>query len=81
MAWRTSVAGRDAPSLPSPTGLTTAADALFRDYLSNTTPTEERDVDFCVPSTMLPAMFTKWQLVFAPLNGPVQIDLALAAPR
>lgn len=61
--------------------MSTPSLAPFRAYLSNTNAREERDVDFCVPSTMLPSLFTKWQLVFAPLNSPLQIDLALAAPR
>lgn len=61
---------------------TTPAVSLYRDYLTSTTPTEERDVDFCVPSVVLPALFTKWQLVFAPINGKApEVGLAIGAPR
>lgn len=63
------------PTLGIPSG------PLYRDYLDNTSPAEERDIDFCVPSGVLPAFFTKWQLVFAPINGRTEINLALAAPR
>ncbi|EGD78610.1 hypothetical protein PTSG_01587 [Salpingoeca rosetta] len=40
---------------------------------------EERDLDFCVPSTMLTPLLSKWQLVFTPFDSD-QIFIARAAP-
>ncbi len=58
------------------------SDNYYRSYLSSTSPTEERDIDFCGPSNLLVTFFTKWQLVLAPVNLLTpNLTLAAGAPR
>lgn len=38
----------------------------FREYLA---APSERDVDFCVPSVLLPALMTQWALVYTPADA------------
>ena len=55
-------------------------DHLNRLPLSGDGAEQERDLDFCIVSASLPALFTKWQLVITPRDSNV-LHLAKAAPR
>eukprot|EP00730_Choanoeca_flexa_P019370 TRINITY_DN9455_c0_g2_i1.p1 TRINITY_DN9455_c0_g2~~TRINITY_DN9455_c0_g2_i1.p1 ORF type:complete len:947 (+),score=173.20 TRINITY_DN9455_c0_g2_i1:720-3560(+) len=54
--------------------------ALHRLPLYGDGPSRERDLDFCIVSASLPALFTKWQLVFVPHDDNL-VHLAKAAPQ